>query len=151
VAGARHRMVRRRYAALRLTPVGRSVRRTVRLARPRISQKAFCASLTRRCGGRRGMLCGLGQCRVACAPAMLTRFSSGRSMLSSGRSMLSVHRLRGIKMAVPVANALFNPTFLILVAASAALVISIGVLLTWPSAQREAHGSGLASSSRRKS
>ena len=34
-----------------------------------------------------------------------------------------------------VANLLFSPTSLILIAASAALLISIGVLLAWPSGQ----------------
>ena len=34
-----------------------------------------------------------------------------------------------------VGNLLFSPTFLILIAASAALLVSIGVLLAWPSAR----------------
>ena len=43
-----------------------------------------------------------------------------------------------------VADLLFSPTLLILVAASAALVISIGVLLTWPSAKKSRGRRGIA-------
>jgi hypothetical protein len=35
-----------------------------------------------------------------------------------------------------LANLLFSPTVMILVTASAALVISVAVLLTWPPAKR---------------
>jgi hypothetical protein len=48
-----------------------------------------------------------------------------------------------------MANLLFSPTFLILFAAFAALVISIGVLLAWPSARTEGCGPQILSSSRR--
>ena len=48
-----------------------------------------------------------------------------------------------------VANLLFSPTSLILIAASAALLVSIGVLLAWPSARTEECGPQIVSSSRR--
>jgi hypothetical protein len=51
--------------------------------------------------------------------------------------MFGAHRFRGINMpTLTVANLLFSPTAMILGAASAALVISVGVLLTWPPAKR---------------
>jgi len=48
-----------------------------------------------------------------------------------------------------LANLLFSPTSLILIAASAALLVSIGVLLAWPSARTEGCGPQTVSSSRR--
>ena len=48
-----------------------------------------------------------------------------------------------------VAYLLFSSTSLILIAASAALLVSIGVLLAWPSARTEECGPQIVSSSRR--
>ena len=81
--------------------------------------------------------------------------SSGlRTMLtcfSSGTSMLRAYRIREINMpTLNVANLLFSPTSLILIAASAALLISIGVLLVWPSARTEGCGPEIVSRRNRK-
>ena len=97
--------------------------------------------LTRRCGARRERQYGRGSCRVVCAPAVLTCFSSGTSMLGAHRLRRSTCRL--------LVNLLFSPTSLILIAASAALLVSIGVLLAWPSARTKGYDPQIVSSSRR--
>ena len=48
-----------------------------------------------------------------------------------------------------VGNLLFSPISLILIAASAALLVSIGVLLAWPSARTEGCRPQIVSSIRR--
>jgi hypothetical protein len=52
-------------------------------------------------------------------------------------------------LTLNVVNLLFSPTSLILIAASAALLIAMGVLLAWPSARTEGCGPEIVSSSRR--
>jgi hypothetical protein len=59
--------------------------------------------------------------------------ASGVDSLPEWDEHVRARRFGGINMAtLTVANLLFSPTFLILVAASAALVISVGITLTWP-------------------
>lgn len=48
-----------------------------------------------------------------------------------------------------VGNLLFSPSSLILIAASAALLVSIGVLLAWPSVRTEGRSPQIVGSSRR--